>query len=162
MGIKGIFPGTFDPITDGHMDIINRASSLLDHLTIAIAHNPDKQHWLSLTVRMDMIQAVTKHLDNIEIVTVKGLVAQYAHDHNIQAIIRGIRSQQDLLFENQLALTNQQLNPMLETILMMASANIAHVSSSLVREIYGHNGNIEAFVPPEVFNYLGEHGPYDQ
>lgn len=158
MLIKGVFPGTFDPITLGHVDIIKRASKLLDHLTIAIAHNPEKRHWLSLNKRIELIDSVTQELTNIDIVAVEGLVASYAKKNNITAIIRGIRSQQDLLFENQLALTNQQLNPGLETILLLASADVAHVSSSLVREIHGHNGCVKPFVSPQVYQILSDYG----
>ena len=156
--MKAVFAGTFDPITLGHWDIIKRASRLFQHLTIAVAHNPKKNHWLDLATRLRLIEETVQTLPNVSVVAIEGLIADYTKQKGISILIRGVRSQQDLLFENQMALTNQQLNKSLETFLLMASPQVAHISSSLIRDIHHHQGQIDSFVPPAVFLYLQSHG----
>jgi pantetheine-phosphate adenylyltransferase len=149
-----IYPGTFDPITFGHMDIIKRASDLFDHLLIAVAANSAKSPLLPVSKRIELIREVYNNQSNIEVVELSGLLANFVKTKNTRIIVRGLRSSSDFDYEFQLAGMNHQLNPELETVFLRTSEHYAYISSSLVREVIRLGGDIKQFVPEPVVNVL--------
>ncbi|EER48181.1 phosphopantetheine adenylyltransferase [Actinobacillus minor NM305] len=155
MSRKVIYAGTFDPITKGHLDIIQRAASLFDQVIVAIAKNPSKQPLFSLEERTALVSESCLHLSNVQAVGFSGLLADFALEHQAQALIRGIRGSDDLEYEIQLAQLNHKLaHEHLETIFFPPSVELRYISSTMVREIYKHHGDISHFVPPCVLNAL--------
>ena len=158
--MNAIYPGTFDPITKGHIDIIQRATVLFDRLIVAIARNPQKKTLFSAeertTVVVSVVQKIIKEnrkkgiacAMNVELFD--GLLATYANKKKARVIVRGLRAVSDFEYEFQLAITNKQLNPELETIFLMTDKQYFYMSSSLLKEIAYNKGNMSAFVPPEV------------
>ncbi|MFI3207374.1 MAG: pantetheine-phosphate adenylyltransferase [Clostridia bacterium] len=143
-----ICPGSFDPITLGHLDIICRASKLFDKVIVAIATNPEKHFSFSAKERMDLIQSATKAVGvDVELDCVDGLLADYAKAKNVDVIIKGLRAMTDFEYEFQMALTNKKLNKELETIFMPTSCENMFMSSSMVKQIAGFGGDISDFVP---------------
>lgn len=148
---KGIYPGSFDPITNGHIDIIERAAALVDELIVAILVNPNKSKGLfTIPERLEMIEEATKHISNVHVEHFCGLLVDYADQKEASIIIRGIRSSKDLDMELSMAQINKHLRPNLETIFLMTAPEHAFMSSSAVRELVSFNGNYEAFVPKAV------------
>jgi pantetheine-phosphate adenylyltransferase len=156
MKITAIYPGTFDPITNGHGDIARRAAKLFDHLIIAIAASPSKTPVFSLVQRVELahIALAETQLPNIEIVGFNGLLADFVGQHQAQVIVRGLRAVSDFEYEFQMAGMNRYLIPEVETIFLTPSTQYAYISSSLVREIARLGGKIHEFVHPEVFHAL--------
>jgi pantetheine-phosphate adenylyltransferase len=152
--VTAIYPGTFDPITKGHMDIIDRASKMFDRLIIAVASNQGKNPLLTLEQRMVLVREVYKNSPSIEVCQLDGLLADFAMTKNAAVIVRGLRSSSDFDYEFQLAGMNHRLNPKLETVFLRTSEQYAFISSSLVREIAKLNGDISQFVPNEVIKIL--------
>ncbi len=151
-----IYPGTFDPITNGHLDIIERASDLFEKIIVTIAPNSDKKPIFSEKERMDMIRRVTDHLENVEVDSFNGLLVRYASGKNANIIIRGLRAISDFEYEFQMSLTNKKLAPEINTIFMMPNEKYTYLNSSLVRELASFNANVKEFVPDYVFNKLKE------
>jgi len=149
-----IYPGTFDPITFGHMDIIKRSSVLFDRLIIAVATNPAKSPLLSISERISLIQEIYANQDNIEVVELSGLLAEFAKTKKANIVVRGLRSSSDFDYEFQLAGMNHQLNPQLESVFLRTSENFAFISSSLVREVIKLGGDVKQFVPEVVVKVL--------
>ncbi|QIW16478.1 pantetheine-phosphate adenylyltransferase [Pasteurellaceae bacterium RH1A] len=149
-----IYVGTFDPITNGHLDIIQRAAKLFEHLIVAVAQNPSKQPLFSLEERVKLVQASCGDLDNVEVLGFSGLLADFAQAHQAQALIRGVRSGEDIDYEIQLAQLNQRLWPDLETVFLPPSSQWSFLSSTVVREVFKHGGNVSGFVPGPVFEAL--------
>ncbi len=147
---SGIFPGSFDPITLGHLDIIRRAAPLFDELIVAVAVNPAKNATFSVDQRMDMIQAVTRDLPNVKVAHFTGLLMDYASRQNAQAVVRGLRAVSDFEYEFQMAQLNRQLNPHVETLFMMTAPQYAYISASMAREIAALGGDITALVPASI------------
>lgn len=145
-----VFPGTFDPITNGHIELIDRASLLFAHLIVAIAASPGKKTLFTLKERVAMAKASLAHIPHVDVIGFKQLMADFAKVHNATILIRGIRTTYDFEYERQLANINRHLNPELETIFLMASSKNSFISSSIVREVALHNGDVTAFVPPGV------------
>ena len=149
-----IFPGTFDPVTSGHVDLVERAARLFDHLTIAVAAHHDKRHILTVEERVALLEEVTRDLAHVDVVVLDGLLVEGARRLGANAIVRGIRSAADLEYERQLALTNRAMDAELDTVMLLSSAEHAHVSSTLVRQIARLGGDISPFVPPAVVTAL--------
>ena len=145
-----IYPGSFDPLTNGHLDVVERASKLFDRVIVAVAANADKQPMFTQSERKRQITAAVKSQINVEVASFDGLLVDVADQHRAQAIIRGLRAVSDFEFEFQLALMNRKLNEEIETIFMMPRESYTFLSSRLVKEIAGLGGDISAFVPPNV------------
>ena len=153
--ISAIYPGSFDPITYGHLDIIKRASEIFDELTIAIVDNPDKSPLFSIEERKELIVNVIK-ADNVRIDSFKGLLVQYATDNAFQTIIRGLRAVSDFDYEFQMSLTNRRLGENIDTIFFMTDEKYSYLSSSIVKQVCRYGGDISSFVPEEVSLSLKE------
>jgi pantetheine-phosphate adenylyltransferase len=145
-----LYPGSFDPLTNGHIDIIERAAKLFDHVIVAVARNDGKQPLFSLKQRLQLVQRALKGLPNAEADSFDGLLVDYAEKRSVQAIIRGLRAVSDFEFEFQLALMNRKLNGRVETIFMMPRETYTFLSSRIVKEIARLGGNVESFVPDHV------------
>ena len=154
--ITAIYPGTFDPITNGHIDIIERAGSLFDELIITIAVNPDKKPLFTELERKDMIEKVTGHLKNVHIDSFSGLLVKYAIDRKASVIIRGLRAISDFEYEFQMSLTNRKLAPDINTIFMMPNEKYSYLNSSLIRELASYGEYIDEFLPEYVAKKLKE------
>jgi pantetheine-phosphate adenylyltransferase len=149
-----LYPGTFDPLTHGHLDIVQRASQLFETLIVAVATSARKAPYLSLEVRLDLVKAVTKPIKNVQVVPCLGLLVDLARTHHVGCIVRGIRGVNDVEGEWQLAGMNRTLMPSLETLFLPARGELAGLSGTMVREIVALGGDVSAFVPPEVAAYL--------
>ena len=145
-----IYPGSFDPLTNGHLDVVERASKLFDRVIVAVAANADKQPMFTQAERKRQITAAVKPMKNVKVAAFQGLLVDFAEAHQAQAIIRGLRAVSDFEFEFQLALMNRKLKEEIETIFMMPRESYTFLSSRLVKEIAGLGGEIGAFVPANV------------
>lgn len=152
----GIYPGTFDPLTNGHLDIIKRSSELFDSVLVAIAHSASKNPRFSVQERLEMAQLATKDFSNVACISFGGLLANLAKAHNARFLIRGLRVVSDFEYELQMGYTNTSLNPQLDTIYLMPTLQHAFISSSIVRNILEHNGKISHLIPESVFHYILE------
>lgn len=146
----GIYPGSFDPVTLGHIDIIERSSKLVDKLVIGVLINSSKSPLFSVEERVDLLKNVTSHIKNVEIVSYDGLLVDFAKERKADVIIRGLRAVTDFEYELQLAQTNKKLFPDVETIFLATNVNFAYLSSSVVREIARYGGDIKQFVPESI------------
>lgn len=151
---KAIYPGSFDPVTKGHLDIIHRASKIMEHLTVAVLENPRKVATFDIEERVAMLNLVTKTCPNVTVDYYKGLLIDYAQNKNINIIIKGLRAMSDFEFEFQMALVNQKLKPAMETMFMMTNNKYSFLSSSIVKEIASLGGDISSLVPPEVYENI--------
>jgi pantetheine-phosphate adenylyltransferase len=149
-----IYPGSFDPITNGHLDLIERGARLFDRLLVAVLHNEAKQALFSVEERMEMLREVVEPLGNVEIDSFGGLLVQYASERGAGVILRGIRAVSDYEYELQMALMNRRLRPAVETVFLMASEANSFVSSRLVKEVVRLGGDVGAFVPATVARRL--------
>lgn len=145
-----LFPGTFDPPTLGHLDLVRRAAALFARVTVAVAENAGKQALFDVEERLALLRASTAGLANVSVVRVDGLVVAACRELGAQAILRGLRSAADTDYEAQMARTNRQLAPEVDTLFLPSSAAVAHVSSTLVRQIARLGGDCTPFVPPPV------------
>ena len=150
MNVNAMYPGTFDPITRGHEDIIRRCTELFDQVVVAIASSPKKQPLFSLDERVSLARAVLSDLPSVTVTGYSGLTIEFAREHELGAIVRGLRAISDFEFEFQLATMNRHLAPDIETVFLTPSDRYTFVSSSLVREIAEHGGDISQFVHPHV------------
>ena len=149
-----IYPGSFDPITNGHVDLIHRACKLFDKVIIAIAQNANKDSFLSIDQRVKAVETAIEPLTNTRVLSFDSLLVDFASEHNAQIIIRGLRAVSDFDYEFQLSGMNKRLNPAIETLFMTPSEEFANISSSLVREILSLGGDISQFVPESVKTIL--------
>ena len=149
-----IYPGSFDPITNGHVDLIHRACKLFDKVIIAIAQNANKDSFLSIDQRVNAVETAIEPLTNTRVLSFDSLLVDFAREHNAQIIIRGLRAVSDFDYEFQLSGMNKRLNPAIETLFMTPSEEFANISSSLVREILFLGGDITQFVPESVKTIL--------
>jgi pantetheine-phosphate adenylyltransferase len=145
-----IYPGSFDPVTNGHLDLIQRGLCLFDRLVIAIADNPDKRPLFTGEQRLEMVRSTVKGLDEVEVLLFSGLLADLVKDRRACAIIRGVRAVSDFEFEFQMALMNRKLAPQTETVFLMPSEKYTYLSSNLIKDIARFNGDISSFVPDMV------------
>ena len=151
-----IYPGTFDPITKGHLDILIRACNLFDKVVILVAVNPQKSPLFTVKEREELIRGATKDLSNIEITSYRGLIVNYAEEYGGIAIIRGLRAISDFEFELQLALTNRRLNEKIHTIFMAPHERFTYLNSTIVKQVAKFKGDISHFVPENVKEALME------
>lgn len=152
----GIYPGSFDPVTMGHLDIILRASKLVDQLIIGVLKNSSKNPLFTTDERVYFLKEVTKEIPNVTIEAYQGLLVDYADVKKADIIVRGLRAITDFEYELQLAQTNHKLNPRVDTVFLTTSVEYAYLSSSTVREIASYGGSIEQFVPPAIVQSVYE------
>ena len=145
-----VYPGSFDPITNGHLDIMTRGLRNFDELIVAVACNSEKTSLFSIDERIEMIQAALGHHDHLRVDSFKGLLVDYAASQNAQVILRGLRAVSDFEYEFQLAQMNHTVKPEVETLFMMTAIPYGYLSSSIVKEVASYQGNIDEFVPPAV------------
>ena len=148
--VRAIYPGTFDPLTNGHLDLIARGSKIFDHLVVAILNNSEKEPLFPVSDRVEMITEATREFGNISVSTFDGLLVEFARQQQAQALLRGIRAISDYEYEFQMALMNRRLAPQLETVFMMPAEKYSYVSSRLIREVFRLGGSVEGLVPPSV------------
>ena len=149
-----IYPGTFDPITNGHLDIIERSAVIFPRVLVAVANSPSKKPLFSLDERVELVRQSVAHLSNVEVFGFSDLLANVVKQHNISAIIRGVRTTTDFEYELQLAALNRLLTKGVDSLFFPPAEKWAFVSSSIVREIYLHGGDVAELVPVSVFNAL--------
>jgi pantetheine-phosphate adenylyltransferase len=149
-----IYPGTFDPITYGHLDVLKRAAKLFDTVTVAIAENPGKGLLFPAEQRLALVQSTLHKLPNVTAMVFSGLLVEFAHAQKADAIIRGLRALSDFEFEFNMALMNRHLEPRLETIFVMPNEQFSYTSSTLVKQVAKFGGNVTHFVPHEVAEAL--------
>ncbi len=145
-----IYPGSFDPVTAGHLDIIRRAAGLCDRLIVAVLHNQAKKPAFSPEERCDMLRRAVDGIPNVEVRMFSGLLADYAKQLGAETIIKGLRAVSDFEYEFQMALANRKLNPHLDTVFLMTSAEYMYLSSSIVKDIAAHGGDITGLVPDSI------------
>lgn len=150
MTIKAIYPGTFDPVTNGHTDLIERASLLFSEVIVGIAASPSKKPMFDLAQRVEMLQQVTAHLPNVTVVGFSGLLVDFAEKNNAKVLIRGLRAVSDFEYEFQLANMNRRLSPDLESVFLTPAEENSFISSTLVKEVAIHRGKVNQFVHPVV------------
>ena len=152
---KVLYAGSFDPITNGHLDLINRAAKLGDHLIVGVIENQSKKAFFTVEERVDMIITATRHIPNIEIDHFSGLLADYVKKNSIDVVVRGLRATMDFEYEIQMAQMNARLyNNDVETVFFMTCPDYSFVSSSIVKEVFTLNGDIKGLVPDMVLEYM--------
>jgi pantetheine-phosphate adenylyltransferase len=152
--ITAVYPGTFDPVTNGHLDIIHRGARLFSRVVVAILQNPAKDPLFSLAERTTMIANATSDLGNVRVDAFEGLLVDYARRQNARVIVRGLRAVSDFEFEMQMAMMNRKMNGEVDTVFMMPSESYSYVSSRLVREVVMLGGSVEGIVPEAVARAL--------
>jgi pantetheine-phosphate adenylyltransferase len=153
---RAIYPGSFDPITNGHLDVIERAARLFDEVVVAVAHNDQKKSLFSAEQRMTLITGVLNGAPNVRVSRFDGLLVEFAKAQGATAVLRGLRAVSDFEFEFQMALMNRKLEPGIETIFLMPAENYTYLSSRIVKEIARLGGAVDAFVPPSIVVALRE------
>jgi pantetheine-phosphate adenylyltransferase len=148
--VIAIYPGSFDPITNGHLDLIRRGSRLFDRLIVSVLRNATKSPLFSVQERSDMLREVVKDYSNVEVDSFDGLLVDYAAKRKAQVVLRGIRAISDYEYELQTALMNRRLRPTLETVFLLSNEAHSFISSRLVKEVFGLGGSISGLVPPSV------------
>ncbi|WP_166257151.1 pantetheine-phosphate adenylyltransferase [Marinobacter salicampi] len=151
---KVIYPGTFDPVTNGHTDLIERAGKLFNEVVVAVAHSPKKQPLLSLEERVRLVQKATTHLPNVSVTGFNNLLAEFVVQQGASVILRGLRAVSDFEYEFQLADMNRHLAPDVESVFLTPANHLSYISSTLIREIASLGGNVDEFVDPEVAQAL--------
>lgn len=147
---RALYPGTFDPITNGHLDVIQRASRLFDELVVAVAVSPGKNAVFSMEERQRLIEESIGGIDGVKVTSFKGLLADEFKSREVDVVIRGLRAVSDFEYELMLALMNRKLTPEFETVFLMPSEQYVYLHSSLVREVFSLGGDVSALVPPPV------------
>jgi pantetheine-phosphate adenylyltransferase len=150
MKLTAVYPGTFDPITNGHLDIIARGAKLFDRVIVAILKNPEKEPLFTLAERVDILRSAVGGWPNVSVESFDGLLVQFARERGAQVIVRGLRALSDFEYEFQMTLMNQRLEPGIQTVFMMPSEAYSYVSSRLVKEVARLGGDVTGLVPPEV------------
>ena len=153
---RAVYAGSFDPVTNGHLDVLARAAKVFDELIVAVAHNPEKRGLFSPDERVELLRAVTADIPNTRITHFHGLLVDFAKREGACAIIRGLRAISDFEFEFQMALMNRRLEPALETLFLMPREEYSYVSSRLVKEVASLGGDVSAFVPAPVIRAMSE------
>lgn len=154
MPITAVYPGSFDPLTNGHADLIRRAARLFDHVVVAIAANPAKDPFFSFEERVGLAKSALQNLKNVSVKGIDGLLVNFAREQDARVILRGLRAVSDFEFEFQLAAMNRNLAPELESLFLTPAEQYAFVSSSLVREVASLGGDVSGLVPAEVLAAL--------
>ncbi|MBD3658127.1 MULTISPECIES: pantetheine-phosphate adenylyltransferase [Marinobacter] len=151
---KVIYPGTFDPITNGHTDLIERAGKMFDEVVVAVAYNPKKQPLFDLDERCELVRQATAHLDNVTVTGFSNLLADFVRSQHATVILRGLRAVSDFEYEFQLADMNRHLAPEVESVFLTPANHLSYISSTLIREIASLHGDVSEFVDPVVANAL--------
>ena len=151
-----VYPGTFDPITNGHTNLVERAAKLFDRIIIAVAASPKKNPMFPLDERVKIAREVLSHLDNVEVIGFDCLLAEFVKEHNVNVILRGLRAVSDFEFEFQLADMNRRLVPEAESLFLTPDNHLSYISSTLIREIASLGGDVSEFVAPAVVKALEE------
>jgi len=154
--LRALYPGSFDPITNGHLDVLARAARLFDEVTVAVAHNDSKQALFSTQKRVALLRESTAHLPNVKVTSFEGLLVEFARKVGARAVIRGLRAISDFEFEFQMALMNRSLEPSLEALFLMPCEEYSYISSRMVKEVARLGGVVTRFVPPCVETALKE------
>ncbi len=154
MPVKALYPGTFDPPTNGHVDLIQRGAKIFDHLTVAILINPVKNPLFTVEERVEMLKEATRSLGNVSIATFDGLMVDFAKRVGASAVLRGIRAISDYEHEFQMALMNRRLAPEIETVFLQPAGRYSFVSSRMVKEVVSFGGDVSGLVPPNVLKRL--------
>ena len=156
MSVKAIYPGTFDPPTNGHVDLIQRGAKLFAHLTVAVLNNPGKDPLFTVAERVEMLQEAIGALDNVSVATFDGLTVEFARQQGASAILRGIRAISDYEYEFQMALMNRRLAPEIETVFLQPAGRYSFISSRMLKEVFSFGGDVTGLVPPNVLKRLRE------
>jgi pantetheine-phosphate adenylyltransferase len=151
---KALYPGTFDPPTNGHVDLIQRGSKLFDHLTVAVLNNPGKDPLFTVEERVEMLKEATAGIANVSVATFDGLMVEFARQQGASAVLRGIRAISDYEHEFQMALMNRRLAPEVETVFLQPAGRYSFVSSRMVKEVFSFGGDVSGLVPPNVLKRL--------
>jgi pantetheine-phosphate adenylyltransferase len=154
MSVNALYPGTFDPPTNGHVDLIQRGSKLFEHLTVGILNNPVKNPLFTVEERVEMLKEATSALGNVSIATFDGLTVEFARRQGATAVLRGIRAISDYEHEFQMALMNRRLAPEIETVFLQPAGRYSFVSSRMVKEVFSFGGDVSGLVPPNVLKRL--------
>lgn len=148
--IKAVYPGSFDPITNGHLDIIKRCSYVFDEVTVAVLLNPNKSGWFSIEERIDQIERVVKSLPNVKVKSFTGLLVDFMEAENSDVMVKGLRSMSDFDYEFQMALMNKKLDKTKETMFMMTNSKYSYLSSSAIKQVALFKGNLGGLIPEEL------------
>jgi len=154
MSAKALYPGTFDPPTNGHVDLIQRGSKLFEHLTVAILINPVKNPLFTVEERVEMLKEATASLPNVSIATFDGLMVEFARKQGASAVLRGIRAISDYEYEFQMALMNRRIAPEIETVFLQPAGRYSFISSRMLKEVFSFGGDVTGLVPPNVLKRL--------
>jgi pantetheine-phosphate adenylyltransferase len=152
--IAAVYPGSFDPVTNGHLDIISRAASIFDHVIVAVTVNPEKEPLFSIDERVEMIQSGISSFDNVSTDKFEGLLVDYARRTGAKVLLRGVRAVTDFDYEFQMALMNRKLEPEMETVFLVPAEAYTYLSSSLVKEVASLGGSVNGLVPRQVETWL--------
>ena len=154
MSVKALYPGTFDPPTNGHVDLIQRGSKLFEHLTVGILMNPIKNPLFTVEERVEMLSEATRSMDNVSVATFDGLMVDFARQLGAMAVLRGIRAISDYEHEFQMALMNRRLAPEIETVFLQPAVRYSFISSRMLKEVFSFGGDVSGLVPPNVLKRL--------
>ena len=154
MSVSALYPGTFDPPTNGHIDLIQRGAKLFEHLTVAILNNPVKDPLFTVEERLEMLKESTATLTNVSVATFDGLMVEFARKQGAMAVLRGIRAISDYEYEFQMALMNRRLAPEIETVFLQPAGRYSFVSSRMLKEVFAFGGDVSGLVPPNVLKRL--------
>jgi pantetheine-phosphate adenylyltransferase len=154
MNVIALYPGTFDPPTNGHVDLIQRGVKLFDHLVVAVLNNPDKNPLFSVEERIEMLKESTSTLTNVSVAAFDGLMVDFARQQGASAVLRGIRAISDYEYEFQMALMNRRLAPEIETVFLQPAGRYSFVSSRMLKEVFTFGGDVSGLVPPNVLRRL--------
>ena len=153
---RAVYPGSFDPVTYGHLDVIKRASKLTDELIVGVLYNKAKTPLFSVEERVRMLEEVVKGIENVKVVAFEGLLVEFAKEYNVNMIIRGLRAVTDFEYELQMAQTNHKLEPNIESLFLATNLEYSYLSSTVAKEVALFGGNIDQFVPPLVVEKVKE------
>ena len=154
MTVKALYPGTFDPPTNGHIDLIQRGAKLFDHLVVAVLNNPGKNPLFTVEERVEMLRESISGLSNVSVATFDGLMVDFARQQGASAVLRGIRAISDYEYEFQMALMNRRLAPEIETVFLQPAGRYSFVSSRMLKEVFSFGGEVTGLVPPNVLKRL--------
>jgi len=154
--VRAIYPGSFDPLTNGHLDLIERGSKIFDELIVSVLRNAEKDPLFTVNERLEMLEQMVKHYDNVRVEAFDGLLVDYAMQKKAKAVLRGIRAISDYEYELQMALMNRKLQPQLETVFMLPAEAYSYLSSRLVKEVFQLGGSVRGLVPEVVEQRLRE------
>lgn len=154
--IKAVYPGSFDPITNGHLDIIKRCSYVFDEVTVAILVNPNKSGWFSTEERLDQVRKVVKSLPNVKIKSFTGLLVDFMEEEDSDVMVKGLRSMSDFDYEFQMALMNKKLDKTKETMFMMTNSKYSYLSSTAIKQVALFKGHLDGLIPKELENEVRE------